>query len=94
MPGYGDQLRPLLCACASVSALAKENGLSYQHQSWYTHSQWQPLAMPKKRGQKVEGQGHNVMTICHGCTLLVKCAAAAVSVGLHVDRAAYASVFM
>jgi len=30
--------------CVCVSALRKENGLSYQHQTWYRSSPWQPAA--------------------------------------------------
>ena len=70
--------RVCLCVCVSVclSALKQENGLSYQHQTWYTYTLQQSLGMHWPRGQKVRSQGHMVTKTVAG-------------VGLHVDTTAY-----
>jgi len=64
--------------------------LSYQHQSWFRCSSWQPLGALRKLDQKVKGQGYEKRKM-HGCTLLVECAAFTV-VGLHVDRTAESAI--
>jgi len=58
--GWGDQWRLWLRVCVSVrlSALKKENGLSYQHQTRCTHTLRLSLGMHWPGGQKVKGQGH------------------------------------
>jgi len=43
-----------------------ENDLSYQHDTWYTHTVWQVLGMHWSCGPKVKGQGHRVMKCVSG----------------------------
>jgi len=64
------------------------NGFNYQYQRWYSCSPWQPLAVLRKWGLKV-----NVTWLWKRSRLhmLVKCAAAAAGVGLHIDRTAHVS---
>jgi len=49
-----------------MSALQKKIDLSSQHQTWYIHSSWQLLAVLRKWGQMVKGQGHTVMHCWRG----------------------------
>jgi len=71
-----------VCVCLCVRAV-KENGSSYQHQTWYTYTVWQSLGMRWPEDQKVKGQGHTVTKTVTVTWLLVKWATAA-GVGLHV----------
>ena len=58
--------------CLSVCPRSnKKNGLSYQHQIWYTYTLWQSLGMHWPRGQKVKGQGHIVTKTVTVARLLV-----------------------
>jgi len=75
--------------------LCKENGLSCQHQTWYTctmmYSIWQWLRINWPGGQKVKDQGHSVTKTVTVTWLLVKCAAAAAA-GVGCARRTTASV--
>jgi len=49
-----------VCLFVCVSTLKKENGLSYQHETWYTYTPWQSLGVHWPWSYKVKGQGHTV----------------------------------
>ena len=69
-----------LCVSVCVSALLNDNGLSYQHQPWYTYALWQDFTLTRR--SKIKGQGYTdrkTVTILW----LVRYAAAA-GVGLHI----------
>jgi len=71
--------------CDCVSALQKENSLSYLHQTWYTHTvyfmavSWHVLTRRSHSDEK-----------CHSCMVASEvyccdgCCATAANVGLHI----------
>jgi len=64
-----------VCLSVCMSALSKENCLSYQHQTWYTYTLWQSFGMLWPGDQKVKGQGYTVMKTVMVAWLLMKWAA-------------------
>jgi len=82
--------RPWTCGLdimASFNILVctlKEYGLSYQHQSWYRCSPWQPLAMLKQRSQTIKSDGQMVTKKATVKWLLLLPTWVSMSTGLHI----------
>jgi len=77
--------------CLSVCPRSeRKNGLSYQHQTWYTYTLCQWLGMVKRRskGQRSRSRGYENRHVCSALmeSLPLRPSAAATGMGLHVVR--------